>query len=773
MKRSGQRRGQNGGRTSDKTTQRFQAPKNSAIERLLDKALEHLQRGAWAPGEKLYQQVLQSHPDHPVALHYLGVIAFQTGRVDSALTHIEKAVSVQPDYLEALGNLGVMYQSVGRFAESERCYREGVRQHPGSAPAQFGLANALKAQDRWEAAAASYRQAIRIQPNFVEAHYNLANTLQALGQLEAAAMSYQKALEFAPGYADAHNNLGHVLKACGKVNEAVACHRKALAIDPHRDVFWTAFGACVKSISFTAADPGLRNDLSRLLDHVSTKPNTLIEPIVSALRSDDRFAHLLRLSAAGDGATTADYVLACEALSGVTLLVKVMKLCPISKPDVERALTVLRRALVLEMSALETVNPVLGNPAALPILAALALQCFTTEYVFWESEEETLALERLTAEVAGLVAKDQEVAPALVAVVAAYRPLLTFAWGTELSQRPWPQALKEVFDRQVREPLKERALRSEIGALTPIDNLVSQDVQGQYEENPYPRWVKAGLYGTPSSLGEVLGKSPLAINWATFKAPACLDILIAGCGTGQQSLEAASCYANAHILAVDLSLSSLAYAKRKALEQGCSNLEYGQGDILELGALTRRFDVIESIGVLHHLGDPLAGWRVLRDLLRPGGLMYIAVYSELGRQSVVQGRALVTEKGYDASPDDIRRFRQDVFALQNTEPKTHAELLKLIKSRDFYSLSDCRDLVFHVQEHRFTVPKLEKALNDLGLTFCGFDLNDAATLAAFKRQNPGQGDLTNLALWHQFEQQNPDTFSGMYTFWCQKKPGRP
>ena len=71
------------------------------------------------------------------------------------------------------------------------------------------------------------------------------------------------------------------------------------------------------------------------------------------------------------------------------------------------------------------------------------------------------------------------------------------------------------------------------------------------------------------------------------------------------------------MLAVDLSLASLAYAKRKSVELGVANLEYRQGDILALGALEERFDLIECSGVLHHLADPFEGWRVLASLRKP------------------------------------------------------------------------------------------------------------------------------------------------------------
>ena len=81
---------------------------------------------------------------------------------------------------------------------------------------------------------------------------------------------------------------------------------------------------------------------------------------------------------------------------------------------------------------------------------------------------------------------------------------------------------------------------------------------------------------------------------------------------------------------------------------------------MELGSLERRFDHIESVGVLHHLDDPLAGWRNLVTLLRPGGLMMIGLYSEIARQDIIAARALIAEKGYTSSPEDIRRCRRDI-----------------------------------------------------------------------------------------------------------------
>ena len=104
------------------------------------------------------------------------------------------------------------------------------------------------------------------------------------------------------------------------------------------------------------------------------------------------------------------------------------------------------------------------------------------------------------------------------------------------------------------------------------------------------------------------------------------DVLIAGCGTGQHSIRSATRFKSSNVLAIDLSLSSLAYAKRKTEEHAIKNIEYMQADILDLGKLNKKFDIIESAGVLHHMDNPMAGWKVLTDCLKSSGLMKIGLY---------------------------------------------------------------------------------------------------------------------------------------------------
>jgi len=163
---------------------------------------------------------------------------------------------------------------------------------------------------------------------------------------------------------------------------------------------------------------------------------------------------------------------------------------------------------------------------------------------------------------------------------------------------------------------------------------------------------------------------------------------------------------------------------------------------------------------LHHMADPVAGWRVLTNCLKPGGLMKIGLYSELARQDIVEIRKEISKAGFGSSDVEMKSFRLN---MMNSE-KNHYK--KILNSNDFYSLSEFKDLLFHVQEHRFTIPQIKECLFNLGLKFCGFE--SGKLISKFKLTNVNKQDSYNLDKWHVFEEANSRAFVGMYQFWCQK-----
>lgn len=286
-----------------------------------------------------------------------------------------------------------------------------------------------------------------------------------------------------------------------------------------------------------------------------------------------------------------------------------------------------------------------------------------------------------------------------------------------------------------------------------VNNLISQQVKEQYERSPYPRWRRIDQ-PLPVTFESYLKNTfpHLTMKYAFPKKPL---ILIAGCGTGAQAIATAALIKESHVIALDLSSASLKYAKEKSDELNIRNIEFLQGDILEMSK-DISFDIIECVGVLHHMENPLEGWSILRSLLKPDGWMCIGLYSKLGRRDVMAAKKFL-EENHLTSIQEARRALMKM----PVESLIH----RVTQSLDFYSNSGCRDLLFNVHEIYFTIPQIAAILNTLHLEFIGFYLSDPGIAADYVEQFPEDFEMKSLENWDQFEQRNPDTFLNMYQFW--------
>jgi SAM-dependent methyltransferase len=417
-----------------------------------------------------------------------------------------------------------------------------------------------------------------------------------------------------------------------------------------------------------------------------------------------------------------------EALERDKLLRTLMCLMPNQDSILETALTTARRELLARTLA--------GGQTHAEFHAALARQCFLNEYVFVASDDERRDAARLREQMTIALDGGKAIAPAQIAAIASYAPLT----DARLLDRSWPAATDAILTQQLREPAEEKKLAAMLPKLTPVSASVSRAVAAQYEENPYPRWVVAGR------------------AWRTQDtAPA--DILIVGCGTGRNAIETAQAFPEARVLAVDLSRASLGHAARKSKEMRMANIEYAQADLLELGGINRRFDLIEAMGVLHHLADPQAGWRALLSLLKPDGMMRIGLYSPVARRELDAARAELTAQGFPPTADGIRAARRHLMQMP--------AFGEVVQRPDFFSVSGCRDLLFHVQETYMPLPTIAAFLRENGLKMLGIDL-DAPVLLAYRKRFPRDAAAIDLDNWAAFEADHPSTFDGMVQFWVQR-----
>jgi 2-polyprenyl-3-methyl-5-hydroxy-6-metoxy-1,4-benzoquinol methylase len=445
------------------------------------------------------------------------------------------------------------------------------------------------------------------------------------------------------------------------------------------------------------------------------------------------------------------------ALADDPLLQTLLESAPVRNATLERFLTIVRSQL-LQM-AIRADAAVSDEQPVLTVACALARQCFINEYVFAETDDDIRLAAKLQQQVDLALAENTPVAPVWLAVVGCFMPLHKLLHAETLLRWSWPEPLNGILLQQVREPAIERELAAGIPALTPIEDEVSIKVRGQYEEMPYPRWVRASRLGSPAPLDAYL-RTQFPLTLRPLSNTGGLAVLIAGCGTGQHAIETAQRFAGARVLAIELSRTSLGYAARKTSEAGLRNIEYRQADLLKLGGFNARFDLIEASGVLHHLRDPAEGLRILVSLLQPGGILHLGLYSALARADIRAARALIAERGFQGTPADIRRCRQELLAYAEGTP-----LKNVTNYSDFYSMGECRDLLFHVQEHQLTIPQIKSLLKENGLTFLGFS---GPVGQAYRARFPDDPAMTDLDRWHAFESENPMAFVNMYQFWMQK-----
>lgn len=299
-----------------------------------------------------------------------------------------------------------------------------------------------------------------------------------------------------------------------------------------------------------------------------------------------------------------------------------------------------------------------------------------------------------------------------------------------------------------------RPERARGGERSIIADSVTRAVAEQYEGWPYPTW-KRGMASKRTTLrDDIAGIDPDGPD----TIPLAPHILIAGCGTGRQAALLALRYPDARITAIDISQTSLDYAAARCGEAGLNAIAFQNLDLHRVGELGQKFDAIMCTGVLHHLPDPEQGWAALNDVLKPGGVMHVMVYSKIARLSVRALRGLLADlDGRPVDDDMLRGARRRL-----------SERVPAPTSRDFYSLAGVHDLLLHRHEDPFDIPRICRALDGLGLKLIQFEFPTPPDRARYRAENRHDPLQRDVAGWSAAERRNPRLFAGMYDFWCRK-----
>ena len=700
----------------------------------------------WVEAQQNFEKAIKINPAYAEAHCNLGIVFSSINKSSNAIECYEQAIKFNPNLISAWINLAILRREQGLNDEAKRTYERALIQNPHNAILHNNLGSIQHEDGEIINAERSYTAALKYDPNHVEALNNIGIIYFHADKIHEAIEKYQQALNLRPEYYNALCNLALAHKQEDDVGSALELIDKAISIQPDRVDAFVNLGAILRGAHFKYPNKKFHDVILKLLSKTSlVRPIDIAPCIVSLIKAEPKFKELVSIDIkAADWESTRGLI---HDLAHFSLLLRLMELCPIPDVQIENLLITLRSKL------LEYKDLIDNDELVLEFQSALALQCFTNEYVYKISNNNRCLLEKLTRECAEYIANEKQPSCQAILCIASFKALHMFKWSNKLIAT---KNLSSIINRQVLEPHDEEMHKSTIESLADVSNQTSSIVREQYEQNPYPRWINTQLVSQPQSVSKIVTQLKLKATKSVPVSGIGPKILVAGCGTGQHALGTATRFKSSEIIALDLSLSSLAYAKRKSSELGVTNITYLQGDILDLANSDMMFDVIESVGVLHHMSEPSKGWRVLCERLKTGGIMKIGLYSSTARKHISYVRdALISQNV--ANPEDIIAHREVLKASENPHH------LKLHQSKDFYSLSTIRDLIFHVQEHQFTIPQISELLTDLDLEFCGFENDEITSLF---RKN--KGDLYDLKAWESFENENPWIFSSMYQFWCQK-----
>lgn len=254
-------------------------PDLAIVDRLEQAAILHRQ-GQTEQAAQVYQDILAQDPDHPDALHLLGVAHCQRKEFDAALPYLKAAVEHVPEFADAtihyakalrkldrteeaetllngylkshsdnaeiFGELGLALRASSQEEKAITTFRRAIQLDPKQFTSQISLADLLRKQGKNNEALDHYRAAIALKPSDVAALNSLATLLKELGQHDEAVKLLQQAINTKGDFAIGHNNLGNLLLDSGKVESAIEEYRTAIARQPDFPEAWNNLGNALK-----------------------------------------------------------------------------------------------------------------------------------------------------------------------------------------------------------------------------------------------------------------------------------------------------------------------------------------------------------------------------------------------------------------------------------------------------------------------------------------------------------------------------------------------
>ena len=699
---------------------------------------------------RLYEKCAKSFPNHIYSKLNLSFLYYKLNRLEIAEKIIEEAIQLKPSLPNGHCIRGLILKGLDKYDESRLSLEKAIELDKNYFDAYINLGLLNKDSNKYNEAEEYYLKALEINNKSAIAHLNLGACYKEKQDLDKAILHTKMAIEIDNKLENCYLNLATIYNQIGDYKKSLSLTKKELLLHKHSELSYQLISELIKKGEvLNTSEKDNRELLKNLLNRKDISHRELFGNINSLISKEI----LEELSIVESKLYENNKF---NILIKDKELVKALSLLIFCSPLWEKVLGNIRKNILLNYSDKDKISNSIFN-----FIIGLGSQCFLNEYVYYISTEEKDKLKELKKIINNNKNQDYK-----LAIISCYQSLSSI--NDEIinlnTYIPNKKELNNLLNLQFKELNAEKKISKGIKKIGNIKDSTSKEVKNQYELNPYPRWrynsyAKENKLNFLSVINSEISPNTIKPNSVQLTNKK-INILIAGCGTGIQIIEA-SRYSNCEITAIDLSNSSISYAKRKVDEYGLKNINFIEMDLLELTSLNKRFDLIECSGVLHHMNEPSKGLSNLFDVLEPEGFLKLGLYSKYAREEILKARKLIKEKDIKPNIDGIRNFRND---LLNGEIK---EVNEISNWSDFYSTSMCRDLCFHTHENCYTLIEIKNMLKVSNLEFLGFTLSKEIR-DKYQIDNKDKDSLKNLELWDKFEKLNPNSFREMYQFWSRK-----
>lgn len=699
---------------------------------------------------RLYEKCAKSFPNHIYSKLNLSFLYYKLNQLEIAEKIIEEAIQLKPSLPNGHCIRGLILKGLDKYDESRLSLEKAIELDKNYFDAYINLGLLNKDSNKYNEAEEYYLKALEINNKSAIAHLNLGACYKEKQDLDKAILHTKMAIEIDNKLENCYLNLATIYNQIGDYKKSLSLTKKELLLHKHSELSYQLISELIKKGEvLNTSEKDNRELLKNLLNRKDISHRELFGNI-NSLISKEILEELSILESKLYENNKFNILIKDKEL------VKALSLLIFCSPLWEKVLGNIRKNILLNYSDKDKISNSIFN-----FIIGLGSQCFLNEYVYYISTEEKDKLKELKKIINNNKNQDYK-----LAIISCYQSLSSI--NDEIinlnTYIPNKKELNNLLNLQFKEFNAEKKISKGIKKIGNIKDSTSKEVKNQYELNPYPRWrynsyAKENKLNFLSVINSEISPNTIKPNSVQLTNKK-INILIAGCGTGIQIIEA-SRYSNCEITAIDLSNSSISYAKRKVDEYGLKNINFIEMDLLELTSLNKRFDLIECSGVLHHMNEPSKGLSNLFDVLEPEGFLKLGLYSKYAREEILKARKLIKEKDIKPNIDGIRNFRND---LLNGEIK---EVNEISNWSDFYSTSMCRDLCFHTHENCYTLIEIKNMLKVSNLEFLGFTLSKEIR-DKYQIDNKDKDSLKNLELWDKFEKLNPNSFREMYQFWSRK-----